>query len=85
MFFFSVGHSLDHMLPLRMVNAHGLKSLGLDLYLYIGILIYLHTNVTVTYGNCPSYTRNDSSHLTGPWLVMVGGDRHIKNAMGVCI
>ena len=42
-----------------------------------------HKNVTVTYGNCPSYTRDDSSHLTGPWLAMVGGERHIKNAMGV--
>ena len=33
--------------------------------------------------NCPSYTRYDSSHFTGPWLVMVGGERHIKNVMGV--
>ena len=40
--------------------------------------------VTISYGNCPNYTRDDSNHLTGPWIVMVGGDRHIKKAMGVC-
>ena len=28
------------------------------------------TNVKVIYGNCPSYTTNDSSHLTGPWLAI---------------
>ena len=41
--------------------------------------------VTIIYGNCPSYTRDDSSHSTGPWLVMVAGEKHIQNAMGVCI
>ena len=39
-------------------------------------------SVTITYGNCPSYTRDDSSHLTGSWLAMVGAERLIKNALG---